>query len=122
MQAMRLPHGTAGEQSARAAAIQQATRRAALVPLETARASLQGIELAREVGRLGIAEAASDLGVAAAAGRAAVEGAVLNVLTNLGTIDDDRFVADTRLEAGRLAEAARRAADELSERVRGQFT
>ncbi|HEY7170876.1 MAG TPA: glutamate formimidoyltransferase [Vicinamibacterales bacterium] len=122
MQAMRLPRGTAGEQGARDAAIQEATRRASLVPLETARASLEAIELAGQVGRLGIAEAASDLGVAAAAGRAAVEGAVLNVLTNLGTIDDDRFVADTRLEAGRLIDAARRAADELTERVRGQFT
>jgi glutamate formiminotransferase/formiminotetrahydrofolate cyclodeaminase len=122
MQAMRLPRGSAGEQSARDAAIQEASRRAALVPLETARASLQAIELAREVGRLGIAEAASDLGVAAAAGRAAVDGAVLNVLTNLGTIDDDRLVADRRLEAGRLVDAARHAADELIDRVRGQFT
>jgi glutamate formiminotransferase len=122
MQAMRLPRGTDSEQSARAAAIQAATRCAALVPLETARRSLEAIELAREVSDLGITEAASDLGVAAATGRAAAEGAVLNVLTNLGTISDDRFVAETRLEAGRLSDAARRLSDELTERVRGQFT
>jgi len=122
MQAMRLPRGTDSEQAARSAAIQTATRHAALVPLGTARASLDAIELADKVNRLGIAEAASDLGVAAAAGRAAVEGAVLNVLTNLAAIDDARFVADTRLEAGRLADAARRLSDELADRVRGQFT
>jgi len=122
MQAMRLPRGTADEQDARDAALQEATRHAALVPLETARASLEAIELAREVSRLGILEAASDLGVAAAAGRAAVEGAVLNVLTNLRTIDDERFVAATRVECGRLVEAARQFSDELTDRVKGQFT
>lgn len=122
MEARRLPRGTPGEQRARQAAMEQAARRAAVVPLDTARASLQAIELAREVSRLGIAEAASDLGVAAAAGRAAVEGAVLNVLTNLGTIGDDRFVAATRLECARLVEAARQLSDELAEQVREQFT
>jgi glutamate formiminotransferase/formiminotetrahydrofolate cyclodeaminase len=122
MQAMRLPRATDAEQRTRDGAIQEAARRAALVPLDTARASLQAIELARQVSGLAIEEAASDLGVAAAAGRAAVDGAVLNVLTNLGTISDDRFVADTRLESARLADAARRLADELIDRVRGQFT
>jgi len=122
MEAMRLPRGTASEQSARDAAIQAATRDAALVPLGTARAALEAIELAGQVSRLGIGEAASDLGVAAAAGRAAVDGAVLNVLTNLRTISDDRFVADTRREAGQLADAARRSSDQLADRVRGQFT
>jgi glutamate formiminotransferase/formiminotetrahydrofolate cyclodeaminase len=122
MQATRLPRGAAAQQRARDAAIEAATRHAALVPLDTARASLEAIEVAGKVSRLGIAEAASDLGVAAAAGRAAVEGAVLNVLTNLGTIGDDRFVADTRLEAGRLVDAARRASEELADRVRGQVT
>jgi glutamate formiminotransferase/formiminotetrahydrofolate cyclodeaminase len=122
MNATRLPRGTAAEQGIRDAAIQDAARRAALVPLETARASLRAIELAREIRPLAIAEAASDLGVAAAAGRAAVEGAALNVLTNLGSITDDRFVEDSRREAERLVDTARQRSEELSSRVRGQFT
>jgi glutamate formiminotransferase/formiminotetrahydrofolate cyclodeaminase len=122
MQANRMPRATAAEQSAREHAVQRATRQAAVVPLEAAQASLQAIELAREVSQLAIDEAASDLGVAAAAGRAAVEGAVLNVLTNLGTIDDESFVAATRVECDRLVGAARQCSGELIERVRGQFT
>jgi glutamate formiminotransferase/formiminotetrahydrofolate cyclodeaminase len=122
MQANRLPRATEAEQRLRDDAIQDATRRAALVPLQTAQTSLAAIGLVLHVSQLAIDEAASDLGVAAAAGRAAVEGAVLNVLTNLGTIRDDRFVAATRLECARLAEAARQLSDELTDRVRGQFT
>jgi glutamate formiminotransferase/formiminotetrahydrofolate cyclodeaminase len=122
MQANRMPRATEAEQTAREDAIREATRRAALVPLQTAQASLGAIGLALHVSRLAVDEAASDLGVAAAAGRAAVEGAVLNVLTNLGTIRDDRFVAATRPECARLLEAARQLSDELIDRVRGQFT
>jgi glutamate formiminotransferase/formiminotetrahydrofolate cyclodeaminase len=122
MEANRMPRATAAEQTARENAIQQATRQAALVPLQAAQASLGALTLAGHVSQLAIDEAASDLGVAAAAGRAAVEGAVLNVLTNLRTIDDDRFVASSRVECGRLVDAARQFSDELIERVRGQFT
>jgi glutamate formiminotransferase/formiminotetrahydrofolate cyclodeaminase len=122
MAAMRLPRATAADERARKSALQDATRRAALVPLETARVSLRAIELARDISRLGAKEAASDLGVAALAGRAAVEGAVLNVLTNLAGIDDDRFTAESRLEAERLTTSAREICDEAMVRVRGLFT
>jgi formiminotetrahydrofolate cyclodeaminase len=46
----------------------------------------------------------------------------LNVLTNLAGIKDERFAAESRLEAERLSDEARRLSDDLARRVRGLFT
>lgn len=63
--------------------IAEAFVKAALVPLETARIGQQLLVLAKEVALKGNVNATSDAGVAALTAYAAVEGGMLNVLTNL---------------------------------------
>jgi glutamate formiminotransferase len=83
-------------------AVRDALKTATSVPLEVA-------ERAREVGR--IAESlrsitnpnmASDLAVAAALARAAVEGALANVEINLTSLEDEAFAREVRGRAGAL--------------------
>ena len=113
--AMRLPKATPEEQAARDQAIELAYQGAARVPLLTARQCLEALRLAADVARKGNVSSASDAGVAALVARAGVEGAALNVLTNLGSVKDETFKAGCRQEADRLmADAASLAAGVIS--------
>jgi glutamate formiminotransferase/formiminotetrahydrofolate cyclodeaminase len=121
MAAIRMPRTTEAERGARDQMLQMAYRRAAEVPLETARLSLAALELARVAARRGRHDAASDAGTAALLAGAAVEGAVLNVLINLGTLKDELFVRACRDEIDRLRTLARRTGDEVAEEIRGRL-
>jgi len=63
------------------------------------RDAARAVELAGEVAALGAASAVSDLGVAAAAASAAVEGAYYNVLINMPGLSDRTRAAALRKEA-----------------------
>lgn len=91
LEAMRLPKGTPEEQTARKAAVEAANQEAARVPLDTARLALEAIAVAETMAARGNRSSRSDAGVAALMGRAALEGAVLNVKTNLAAIEDRDF-------------------------------
>jgi glutamate formiminotransferase/formiminotetrahydrofolate cyclodeaminase len=121
MEAMRLPRATEAERSARDQMLQAAYRRAAEVPLETARLSLGVLDLARVAALAGRHDAASDAGVAALLARAAVEGAALNVVINLESLEDQVFVRASRGEVDRLREDARRICDEVVGQVRSRL-
>jgi len=69
----------------------------------------------------GNTNSASDAGVAALMGRAGVEGAVLNVLINLGSVKDEVFKQACREETGRLANEAATACDQIIAKVRSTF-
>jgi glutamate formiminotransferase/formiminotetrahydrofolate cyclodeaminase len=115
MDAMRLPKGTPEQQADRTAAVERANQEAAQVPLETARLSLGALRLAERVAAIGNRNSASDAGVAALAAWAAVEGAALNVLTNLPGIAEEASKTRYREEASRLvieaSEIGRRVVD-----------
>jgi len=83
LEAMRMPKGTAEEQSARDLAMADATVGAAEIPLGVLEACPEVIELCREIGRIGLAASLSDAGVGAQMGRAAAAGAYQNVCINL---------------------------------------
>jgi glutamate formiminotransferase / formiminotetrahydrofolate cyclodeaminase len=121
MDAIRLPRTTEVEQRARELALQAAYRRAAEVPLETARLSLAVLDHARVAAFKGRTDAASDAGTAALLARAAVEGASLNVLINLKTLDDDVFVRACRGEVDRMRVHARQICDEIVDRIHSRF-
>jgi len=109
--AMRLPKGTPEQQAARDDAVERAYQDATRVPLATARLCLEALALAAEAAAKGNASSASDAGVAALVARAGAEGAGLNVLTNLGSVRDERFKAECRREVAQLvADASARAA------------
>lgn len=113
MDAIRMPRTAGAEQRARHQMLQAAYRRAAEVPLQVARLSLTALELARVAALKGRHDAASDAGTAALLARAAVEGAALNVLINLQTLEDETFVLACRSEVDRVRAAARQIGDEV---------
>jgi glutamate formiminotransferase / formiminotetrahydrofolate cyclodeaminase len=113
LEAMRLPKGTPEEQAARAAAVEAANQGAARTPLDTARLALEAIAIAEAMAARGNRNSRSDAGVGALMGRAAVEGAVLNVKTNLASIEDRDFKRSCDDECRQLVTAARAACDRV---------
>lgn len=113
MAAMRMPKATPEQQAARAQALEEGYQAAARVPLQTARFCVEALRLALVAAIKGNTNSASDAGVAALMARAGVEGAVLNVLINLGSVKDPSFrkaclaeAEDLTLEATALGEKA----------------
>ena len=101
--AMKLPKVTEAEQAARARAIEEATKQAARVPLETAGLAAETGRLTHSLGPISLPQAASDLVVAALMVRAAVQGSLENVRTNLGSIHDTAWVESLTSQVEELA-------------------
>lgn len=97
--ARALPKETPDQIAERQKAIQAATKVAIQVPLKTMRACGAAIELAAVVAEKGNATALSDVGVAALVLDAGARGARLNVLINLGGIEDHSFAERCLAEA-----------------------
>ncbi len=104
--AYRLPKGTEAEKSARAEMIQKALRAATETPLRTTEAAAEVETLARTMVEKGNPNAASDAGVAALLAEAAVQGAALNVRTNLNGLKDAGFAHRAREYVFALASGA----------------
>jgi len=121
MDAMRLPKGTPEQQAERDRVIEAANKAAAEVPLQTARHCLAAIELAGIAADKGNRNSSSDAGVAALAARAGVDGAVLNVLINLGGIKDEAFRNRCVEETSALTADAHRLCDAVQARVVSTF-
>jgi methenyltetrahydrofolate cyclohydrolase len=98
--AYRLPKGTEQEKAARKDAIQAGMRGAIDAPLAVMRASRTALRHAAAVETHGNPNAASDVTVATALLRAAVEGARANVEINLGSVPDEGYVGQVRREIG----------------------
>jgi glutamate formiminotransferase/formiminotetrahydrofolate cyclodeaminase len=105
LRAMRLSRQTENEQSARAAAIERATRQAALLPLDVALKTAQTAELAAEAAEVGNVNAISDAASAVALARAALHAASLNVRINARALADASASAEWEAE---LQKAVRR--------------
>lgn len=122
MAAMRMPKSTPEEQASRNAALEAGYQQASRVPLQTARACLDAMKLSLVVAEKGNTNSASDAGVAALMGRAGVEGAVLNVLINLGSVKDDAFKQACRAETAGLVKDAATLCDDVVAKVRSTFS
>ena len=114
----KLPKASAGEQTARTAAIQQAFRAATDVPLGVVRLSAAALDEAITIATHGHRAAASDVGVAVALLRAGARGARLNVEINIGSISDAAFADAVAVETARWSDGAARAADEADALLR----
>jgi len=88
-----------------------------MVPLEVMRATAKVAELAEQVGEYGFKPSLSDAGVAAACARTASIGAYLNVLINLGQLEDAEFVESVAAEALALRDATVARCDAVVEQV-----
>lgn len=121
MAAFRMSRETDEQKEARSKAIQAATRLATEVPLQTAKAAAKVIDLAQTVAEKGNPNAITDAGVAALLGLAAVEGALLNVDINLGSIKDEEYVSNIRLTAETLRQQARAGRESTMATVAGKL-
>jgi len=98
MEALKLPKDTEEDKKKRKKAMSDALIVAMEVPLKTAKTSLSILEVLPLIAQYGNKNAASDIGVAALAARAGLEGAILNVKINLGGIDDVSIINQKRAE------------------------
>lgn len=115
--AYKLPKETDADRTTRTAAIQAALVGAAAVPLRVAAVAAEIIELTGRVLPGANVNVLSDVAVAAASARAALDAAVINVEINLGAMKDEERRAGLRVEVDRHAAAAA-AADDIVNAVR----
>jgi len=104
--AVRLPKSSAAEKAARHQAMQKATKYAIEVPLQVMETALASFELLKAMAETGNPNSASDAGVGALCARAAVQGAWLNVQTNVSDLEDRQFVREVLEQGRRIAEQA----------------
>lgn len=102
MAALALPKESEEEKAARSAAMQEALKCACQVPLAVAGKCLGVMHLALTAVEKGNRNTASDSMVGVLMARAAVLGAVSNVLINLGGIKDEPFVKRMKAACGKL--------------------
>jgi methenyltetrahydrofolate cyclohydrolase len=114
---VRAARATAGDPGAERAA-ESARADATDVPLVTAELAAEGLALAEELASMGLARTVSDQLVAAHLLRAGLEGGIATVSYNLGRLADGQVRDQLAQRLGRL-EAARRAADQLIDRLTG---
>jgi len=87
------------------------------VPLDTARTSLDALKVCRTAAELGNKNSVSDAGVGAHMAFSGLQGAILNVLINLGGIKDEAFIEEMKRACRSLDQEARAVLDETRELV-----
>ena len=112
-----MPKATEEEKMARTAALQEALKACTKTPYEMMELALRALELTSELVGKSNASAASDLGCAALSLKAAIQGAWLNVLINIGGIKDEAFTSEYRKNGEQLLEKALPLADNIYQQV-----
>ena len=100
MRAFKLPKSTEAEQAARDQAIEEASKQASLIPLETAELAVAVERELAGLGEITIAQAASDLAVAANMVETARRGGIENVRANLPGIRDESWLRGVKARLG----------------------
>lgn len=99
LEAIRLPKATEEQREEREKKMREANERAASIPMSTARACLRAMRHCQTAASLGNRNSASDAAVGALMAFAGIEGAALNVRTNLPSISDETLRAALAEEA-----------------------
>lgn len=126
--AFGMPKATDEEKAARSAAIQKGLEGCTRTPFEMMELAAETLELTAETLEL-TAEllgktndsAASDLGVSALSMRAAIQGAWLNVLINIGSLKNKELAEDYRKKGEELLAKALPLADQIYQNVLSQM-
>ncbi len=113
--AMRLAASSEAEKLARTSAVEQATKGAVAVPLRVAESAMQVLELLDELSEICNPQVFSDLTVGAQMALTAIRGAGYNVLTNLGSLQDQEFSDQHRAEVEELIGRGQEIADQIEE-------
>jgi len=96
--AFKMPKTSDEEKKARKEAIQTAMKTAAETPKSTARYVHAALKMAKEVAEKGNPNVLSDAGVGAACLLTAMEAAIMNIAINLGSIKDEAYVHQMKIE------------------------
>lgn len=119
--AFGLPKATDEEKAARSAAIQAGLQGCTKTPFEMMELAVETLELTASILGKSNDSAASDLGVSALSLRAAIQGAWLNVLINIGSLKDKELAEDYRVRGEALLTKALPLADQIYQTVVGQM-
>lgn len=112
-----MPKDTEEQKAERKAAMQEALKGCTKTPFEMMECALETLELVETLqGKLN-SSAASDLGCAVLNLRSAVQGAWLNVLINIGGIDDTEFAEHYRRNGKVILDKAVSLADKLYKEI-----
>ncbi len=111
--AFGMPKATDEEKAARSAAIQKGLEGCTATPFEMMELSLETLELTAELLGKTNDSAASDLGVSALSLRAAIQGAWLNVLINIGSLKNKDLAEDYRKKGEAMLAKALPLADKI---------
>ena len=115
--AFGMPKATDEEKAARSAAIQKGLEGCTATPFEMMELATATLELADSMLGKTNDSAASDLGVSALSLRAAIQGAWLNVLINIGSLKNKELAADYRAKGEAMLARALPLADKIYETV-----
>ena len=116
-----MPKETDQEKELRKVAMQLALQEATVVPFRMMGFALEALELTKKAVGKSNTNAASDLGVASLTLKAAVQGAWLNVLINLGGIKDEVFVQTHKTNGEAILKKALPMADEIYQEILGSL-
>ena len=111
--AFGMPKATDEEKARRSAAIQKGLEGCTGTPFEMMELAVEALELTASIPGRSNDSAASDLGVSALSLRAAIQGAWLNVLINIGSLKNRELAEDYRARGEALLERALPLADEI---------
>jgi len=116
-QAMKMPRATEEEKATRHTILQKALKGATVVPLQIAKACVEVIALCQPAAEKGNKNAVSDAGVAILVAEAGLRSAALNVLINLGWIEDQSFTAEKQRQLDILLEGKSTLRDQVYDYV-----
>lgn len=119
--AFGMPKATDEEKAARSAAIQKGLEGCTRTPFEMMELAAETLELTAELLGKTNDSAASDLGVSALSMRAAIQGAWLNVLINIGSLKNKELAEDYRKKGEALLAKALSLADQIYQNVLSQM-
>lgn len=119
--AFGMPKATDEEKAARSAAIQKGLEGCTRTPFEMMELAAETLELTAELLGKTNDSAASDLGVSALSMRAAIQGAWLNVLINIGILKNKELAEDYRKKGEELLAKALPLADQIYQNVLSQM-
>ena len=119
--AFGMPKATDEEKAARSAAIQKGLEGCTRTPFEMMELAAVTLELTAELLGKTNDSAASDLGVSALSMRAAIQGAWLNVLINIGSLKNKELAEDYRKKGEALLAKALPLADQIYQNVLSQM-
>ena len=112
-----MPKDTDEQKQARTQAMQTALKACTQTPFEMMQLAYDSLKLTQSIVGRSNASAASDLGCAALSLKAAIQGAWLNVLINIGGITDEAFANQYRQEGQALMAKALPLADSIYQEV-----